>query len=145
MWEWKNMWTEKICLSNLIICPNIHQFLGWNLKANHIENHHQTKKLHMTSGASYHHHQAASSIASGLLHLYTPAAPRAIYDWSNEKITIASKDIRDFRNSMHLSSKQKLLLVFMDKQNPAAVDMNLLSWNWPVEKKTGEAFCIHPE
>ena len=144
MWEWKNMWIEKICLSNL----KHSAIFGVKIQKQKTFNTHDIQP----NEKSFTWHLGLHTIIIKQLQvslqdfcICTLLQARTTYDWSSEQITIESKDIRDFRNSMHLFSKHKLLLLFMDKQTPAAVDMSLLSWNWPVEKKTGEAFCIHPE
>ena len=119
MWEWKNMWIEKACSSNLIMSPNIHQFSGWKFPK-------KQKTFNTPTEQKWASHDIWGFIPSSsssfkyrfrtFASVHSCSTTGHFCDWSSEKITIESKDIRDFRNSMHLFSKQKLLLLFMDKQ-----------------------------
>ena len=120
----------------MIISPNVHQFSGWKFKKPKTFNTHDIQP----NKKSFTWHLGLHTIIIKQLQvslqdfcICTLLQARTIYDWSSEQITIESKDIRDFRNSMHLFSKHKLLLLFMDKQNPAL--MKLTSW-----KKNGWSF-----
>ena len=103
MWEWKNMWIENICLSNLIMSPNVHQFSRWKFK--------KQKTFNTTIEQKWASHDIwgfmPSSSSSFKYRFRTFASVHScsttghFCDWSSEQITIESKDIRDFRNSIH--------------------------------------------